>query len=385
MFGRFDGIFFASLVFFSSLLGALFILFPFIPLAFFAPRIFRFVCDRFVGYWLTFPASMLNFIFGVKFHVTGDLIEHSKPSLIIMNHRTRLDWMFFWNALYKMNPWLLTTEKISLKAGLKSIPGAGWAMGCGAYIFLNRSYELDQRILGTMIQYYKESLCSYQLLLFPEGTDRGERAARISDEFAKKNGLPKYDYVLHPRTTGFNFILNEMRKHDYIDAIYDVTVAYPDKIVPSEIDLITKGILPKNVHFDIKKYTLSDILTNEQKETFHRDPIDASQWLLNLWKEKEARLKKFYSTTPERRKLVPSGKGYAWPVETTGIGYYLAFFFWIITSALWIYFTLTIFWIKWYILFAISFYLYAQKYHGGAEFLFLEWFFGRRFFFEQTR
>ena len=83
-----------------------------------------------------------------------------------------------------------------------------------SYIFLNRNYDLDQRILETMLQYYKESLCSYQLLLFPEGTDRGERAAKISDEFAKRNNLPQYDYVLHPRTTGFNFILNEMRKRE---------------------------------------------------------------------------------------------------------------------------------------------------------------------------
>lgn len=68
---------------------------------------------------------MLFFLFGVKFRVSGDLIKRDKPALIIMNHRTRLDWLFFWNALYKMDPWLLTTEKISLKSELKNIPGAG--------------------------------------------------------------------------------------------------------------------------------------------------------------------------------------------------------------------------------------------------------------------
>lgn len=68
---------------------------------------------------------MCDYIFGIKFHVTGDLIENHRSSLVIMNHRTRLDWLFFWNALYKMNPWLLITHKISLKAILKQIPGAG--------------------------------------------------------------------------------------------------------------------------------------------------------------------------------------------------------------------------------------------------------------------
>ena len=88
----------------------------------------------------------------------------------------------------------------------------GWAMGCNAYIFLNRNYEHDQNTIRSLIKYYKDSGFNYQMLLFPEGTDRGERAARISDEFAAKHGLPKYNYVLHPRTTGFNFILNQMRK-----------------------------------------------------------------------------------------------------------------------------------------------------------------------------
>lgn len=83
-------------------------------------------------------------------------------------------------------------------------------MGCAAYIFMNRSYESDQKVLITMLKYYKDSESIYQLLLFPEGTDRGERAVERSNAFADKNSLPRYNYVLHPRTTGFNFILKQM-------------------------------------------------------------------------------------------------------------------------------------------------------------------------------
>jgi hypothetical protein len=42
-----------------------------------------------------------------------------------MNHRTRLDWLFFWNALWRIEPHLLSSEKISLKGILKYLPGAG--------------------------------------------------------------------------------------------------------------------------------------------------------------------------------------------------------------------------------------------------------------------
>lgn len=83
-------------------------------------------------------------------------------------------------------------------------------MGCGAYIFMTRCYERDQRILKHLLQYYKDSLANYQLLLFPEGTDQSSKAIELSNSFADKNGLSHYNFVLHPRTTGFNYILNNM-------------------------------------------------------------------------------------------------------------------------------------------------------------------------------
>ena len=39
-------------------------------------------------------------------------------------------------------------------------------------------------------------------------------AIKRSNDFAEKNGLPKYEYVLHPRTTGFVHFINEMKKGD---------------------------------------------------------------------------------------------------------------------------------------------------------------------------
>lgn len=53
---------------------------------------------------------------------------------------------------------------------------------------------------------------SLQVLLFPEGTDLTPKTKGQSDSFARKNGLPYLEYVLHPRTTGFNFIVQQMRQ-----------------------------------------------------------------------------------------------------------------------------------------------------------------------------
>ena len=49
--------------------------------------------------------------------------EFNKSSIVIMNHRTRQDWMFYFCILYRMS--LLKNIKIILKKGLETIPGAG--------------------------------------------------------------------------------------------------------------------------------------------------------------------------------------------------------------------------------------------------------------------
>lgn len=50
----------------------------------------------------------MEFMYGVRFHISGDPIVPHKGAIILMNHRTRLDWMFLWSALYKMQPrWVM--------------------------------------------------------------------------------------------------------------------------------------------------------------------------------------------------------------------------------------------------------------------------------------
>jgi lysocardiolipin and lysophospholipid acyltransferase len=60
----------------------------------------------------------------MKIIVTGDnLIDDRKRSLIILNHRTRLDWMFIWMLHSRFQ--ILEQLKIVLKSDLKRVPGPG--------------------------------------------------------------------------------------------------------------------------------------------------------------------------------------------------------------------------------------------------------------------
>lgn len=50
-------------------------------------------------------------------------LELKKSAIVMMNHRTRLDWLFYFCILYRLGA--LSNIKIILKKGLDKIPGAG--------------------------------------------------------------------------------------------------------------------------------------------------------------------------------------------------------------------------------------------------------------------
>lgn len=302
------GIFFVLLLFFSTFFGSIFFLGPLLPFllvarltrdsnptaAQFCLRCFRFLTDHIVGAWLTLPPSMLHLLFNQETKMFGDRVVPGESALFIMNHRTRLDWMFLWSPLMAFET--LSQLKVILKNDLKLVPGVGWAMQLNNFIFLHRKWEVDKDILTRMLSHVRSVGRPTQLLLFPEGTDFEPRTKARSDNFAKKNNLPIYDYVLHPRTTGFSFCVNHMVNHKQIDAIYDVTIAYPKSILQNELGMVT-GAVPEEIHFNIRRYPLQQLaqevdLTSEE---------EISNWCNERWKEKEQSLAHFYSASGNRK------------------------------------------------------------------------------------
>ena len=70
---------------------------------------------------LNFYFSQL--LFGTTIHVSGDKMRRSETSLIIANHRTRLDWMFMWSLTGRAK-WSALL-KIILRGDLRHLPGFG--------------------------------------------------------------------------------------------------------------------------------------------------------------------------------------------------------------------------------------------------------------------
>lgn len=255
---------------------------PFLPLMFINPSWYRWINNRLVATWLTLPVALLETMFGVKVIITGDAFVPGERSVIIMNHRTRMDWMFLWNCLMRYS--YLRLEKICLKASLKSVPGFGWAMQAAAYIFIQRKWKDDKSHFEDMIDYFCNIHEPLQLLIFPEGTDLTENSTARSNEFAEKNGLQKYEYVLHPRTTGFTFVVDRLREGKNLDAVHDITVAYPHNIPQTERHLLL-GDFPKEIHFHVHRYPVASLPASKE---------DLQLWCHKRWEEKEARLRSFY-------------------------------------------------------------------------------------------
>ncbi|KAI7790344.1 lysocardiolipin acyltransferase 1 isoform X2 [Triplophysa rosa] len=280
------GLFFIITLFLGSFYGSVFMLGPVLPLMLLSPAWYRWITDRIVATWLTLPVALLELVFGVKVVITGDGFVPGERSVIIMNHRTRLDWMFLWCCLLRFS--YLRLEKICLKAALKVVPGFGWAMQMASFIFIHRRWEDDRTHMTNMLQYFCHIREPVQLLLFPEGTDLTDNTRAKSDEFAERNGLPKYEFVLHPRTTGFTFIVDTLRKGNNLDAVHDITVAYPQNIPQTERHLVL-GQFPREIHFHVQRYPVSSL---------PRSTAQLQSWCQERWAEKEQRLRDFYQAVP---------------------------------------------------------------------------------------
>ncbi|XP_048365691.1 lysocardiolipin acyltransferase 1 [Sphaerodactylus townsendi] len=276
------GIYFVLSLFLGSFFGSIFMLGPLLPLMFVSPAWYRWVTDRVVATWLTLPVALLEIVFKAKVVITGDGFIPGERSVIIMNHRTRMDWMFLWNCLLRYS--YLRLEKICLKSSLKGIPGFGWAMQVAAFIFIQRKWEEDKNHFENMLDYFCDIHEPLQLLLFPEGTDLTENTKARSNDFAEKNGLQKYEYVLHPRTTGFTFIVERLREGNNLDAIHDITVAYPQNIPQTEKHLLY-GNFPKEIHFHVHRYPVQALPVSRE---------ELQVWCQKRWEEKEDRLRLFY-------------------------------------------------------------------------------------------
>ena len=71
---------------------------------------------------------------GCKIVITGDTNKFPERSLVVMNHRTRFDWLFYWCLADRLACHRYT--KVVLKSGLRNVPGfGGWTQSYSLQIY----------------------------------------------------------------------------------------------------------------------------------------------------------------------------------------------------------------------------------------------------------
>jgi lysocardiolipin and lysophospholipid acyltransferase len=126
-------------------------------------------------------------------------------------------------------------------------------MQLACFVYIKRCWLLDKLSLQRVVEYFADLSYKYSLLVFPEGTDLTAATKSKSDDYARKHDLQSYDYVLHPRTTGFVFLAQQLLVRRAIDAVYDVTLVYPD-LVPQTESVLLRGDFPKQVKIHLARH-----------------------------------------------------------------------------------------------------------------------------------
>lgn len=243
------------------------------------------------GLWLRGVVFWVEGVFGTRMVLSGDRIKNlqRRSCVYICNHRTRVDYIFLWQALEHMSAGeaLLPPLKIVLKQELQHVPFLGWACQWFIFCFMKRNWNHDRKVIENFVQVFEKSQTPLRLLIFSEGTDLSSSNLYKSNAWGVKHGKAKRSFVLHPRIRGTEHFLACM-KNMYFD-LYDLTIAYDDftpGVRTSEASFFGDR-MPPHVYVHSKRIDTS---------TIPQAGKHFGAWLHKRFDMKEAMLEKFYSS-----------------------------------------------------------------------------------------
>lgn len=144
---------------------------------------------------------------------------------------------------------------------------------------------------------------------------------------------------------------------DNLDAVHDITVAYPKNIPQTERHLVL-GLFPREIHFHVRRYPASALPAGSEA---------LQAWCQERWAEKEQRLRDFYGgdprcfDTPEARVPPCKTELRVALIKGASLLYWTAFIA-LSFLALWLYAPVRV-----YLLLAVLFFLLQQRLAGGVE------------------
>lgn len=242
------------------------------------------LCRRFnrnLGqFWWSLCVLWARKVNRVQIVVTGDAVPLKENSLVILNHQSMTDVPIVLDYAYQKKR--LGDIKCFVKDSLKYFPGMGWGMMMLDFPFVKRNWNQDKTHIQNTFQKFLTHQIPVWMLSFSEGTRLRPKKLKRSQEYAKKTGILPTENVMLPRTKGFLATINHLGEH--CPVIYDLTIGYVDG-VPSVWQWCCGYV--SQVHLHARRFLVKDLPLKDEER---------SDWLLNLFYEKDSLLSDFYQS-----------------------------------------------------------------------------------------
>lgn len=243
-----------------------------------APRAFRNFNSWCAGTWWGWCVELAERLHGAHLVVTGDPVPPGESALLVVNHQQMADITFL--MAYARSKGRLGDMRWFVKDVLKWVPGVGWGLWLMGTFFVKRDWNSDRAGIERTFAGIRRDRVPLWLLMFVEGTRVTPAKVEKSRQYALEHALEPSEHVLTPRTKGFTASVVGLR--DHLDAVYDVTLGYPDG-VPSLWQFI-QGFATR-AHLHVRRHPMAELPESE-------DALAA--WLHARFQEKDALLAGFY-------------------------------------------------------------------------------------------
>ncbi len=231
-------------------------------------------CARSIwGIWVLM-AEQMN---GIELRFTGEKVPPRENALLIPNHQTMTDVMVLLCFAWRCGR--LGDMKYFVKDVVKWVPGVGWGMKFLDCVYVKRDWAKDRASIERLFAKYRREDIPVFLVSFLEGTRLTEKKLAQARAFAEERGLFVPSHTLVPRTKGFVATMLGLR--DHLDAVYDITIAYPD-FTPTLPDCFGAKVARIDIH--VQRYAIADLPTDE---------AELSDWVFDRFVEKDERLAGF--------------------------------------------------------------------------------------------
>ncbi|XP_068137458.1 1-acyl-sn-glycerol-3-phosphate acyltransferase epsilon isoform X2 [Hyperolius riggenbachi] len=248
----------------------------------FPERLYRKVDDRLYVIYQSMVLFFFQHYTGVQIMLYGELPK-KENILYISNHQCTVDWIIA--DMMAVQQKALGHVRYVLKDGLKYLPLYGWYFSQHGGVYVKRSAKFNEKNMKNKLQSQMKAKTQMYLVIFPEGTRYNPNIPKVisdSQAFAMKEGLPVLKHVLTPRVKATHLAIETMQ--DYLDAVYDITVAYEGTITPSgqrrEAPSMAEFLCKEcpRIHIAIDRISVKDI---PKEQTFLR------RWLHERFENKD--------------------------------------------------------------------------------------------------